>query len=318
MSIMNIGDKVRALRGTEEGFITGFPDKNTVEVEIEDGFRIPMLRKELVVVARDESKAFEKESSAKDTPKVENLGATGLYLTFVETSSQFLELQLVNNTDYKLAVAAFKKMELGKLYGLACETMGAKAVISMGHFDLKKFEHWPPLLLQVLYYSDGQHTPKEPLVKSITFKAANFYKSKAKAPLLNRDAYVFQLDGTNLALHREKLQEQLVEGRPVYDPAASAIEAPEAIVDLHIEKLEDAHEVLNPKDCLSIQIEAFEKALDGAIAAGMPEITFIHGVGNGTLRDHIHKALSKNESIEHFKDAQKEKFGFGATFVKLA
>lgn len=314
---MNIGDRVRALRGTEEGFITGFPSKDEVEVEIEDGFRIPMLRRELVVVAKDESKAFVRSESSTEKSKDENLGATGLYLAFVETSSQFLELQFVNNTDYKLAMAAFKKMEVGKLYGIACDTMQPKSALTLGHFDLKKFEHWPPLLLQILYYAEGRHEPKEPLLKSMTFKANTFYKSKAKAPLLNRDGYVFQLDGANLALHRDKLQEQMVEGRPVNDPAQAQLEAPAAVVDLHIEKLHDQPEQLSAQECLGIQMEAFEKALDGAIAAGMPEITFIHGVGNGTLRDKLHKVLSKQQDIDHFKDAQKEKFGFGATFVKI-
>jgi dsDNA-specific endonuclease/ATPase MutS2 len=47
----------------------------------------------------------------------------------------------------------------------------------------------------------------------------------------------------------------------------------------------------------------------------MQEITFIHGVGNGTLRHQIHKQLSQMAEQLTFKDAQKEKFGYGATKV---
>ena len=51
---MNIGDKVRLLHGTEEGVIRRIIDKRTVEIEIEDGFLIPVLRKEVVLISSDE------------------------------------------------------------------------------------------------------------------------------------------------------------------------------------------------------------------------------------------------------------------------
>jgi dsDNA-specific endonuclease/ATPase MutS2 len=49
----------------------------------------------------------------------------------------------------------------------------------------------------------------------------------------------------------------------------------------------------------------------------MDEIVFIHGVGNGILRMEIHKRLGKHAYVQFFKDAMKEKFGYGATLVKL-
>jgi dsDNA-specific endonuclease/ATPase MutS2 len=57
--------------------------------------------------------------------------------------------------------------------------------------------------------------------------------------------------------------------------------------------------------------------LANALATDMEEITFIHGVGNGTLKNAIHKALARNKNIKFFQDAQKDKFGYGATFVRL-
>jgi dsDNA-specific endonuclease/ATPase MutS2 len=49
----------------------------------------------------------------------------------------------------------------------------------------------------------------------------------------------------------------------------------------------------------------------------MDEITFIHGVGNGVLRDSIHKRLSGNKNVQYYEDVQKDKFGYGATKVKI-
>ena len=68
---------------------------------------------------------------------------------------------------------------------------------------------------------------------------------------------------------------------------------------------------------LSLQIKTFEQKLENAIAAGLDEITFIHGSGNGVLRDELHRRLGKEQHVQYFKDAQKEKFGYGATLVKI-
>ena len=68
---------------------------------------------------------------------------------------------------------------------------------------------------------------------------------------------------------------------------------------------------------MAIQLAHFHKALDAAIVHQLPEITFIHGTGNGTLRNELHKALSKSNKVQTFMDARKEKFGYGATKVLL-
>lgn len=51
---MKIGDKVRFLNDVGGGTIAGFQDKNTVLVSDEDGFEIPTLIKDVVVIETDE------------------------------------------------------------------------------------------------------------------------------------------------------------------------------------------------------------------------------------------------------------------------
>ena len=41
---MKLGDKVRFIHGKEQGQIVKLIDQKQVEVEIEDGFRIPVLK----------------------------------------------------------------------------------------------------------------------------------------------------------------------------------------------------------------------------------------------------------------------------------
>jgi dsDNA-specific endonuclease/ATPase MutS2 len=89
------------------------------------------------------------------------------------------------------------------------------------------------------------------------------------------------------------------------------------IVDLHIEKLVNDFQNMKNAEILELQLKTFEKYLDQAIASGLNEITFIHGAGNGILKNAIHKKLSKMSEIQFYQDAQKEKFGYGATLVGL-
>jgi len=95
------------------------------------------------------------------------------------------------------------------------------------------------------------------------------------------------------------------------------IEKPSNEIDLHIEKLRNDHQFLSSHEILGIQLEKFHQSLDAAVVHQLPEIIFIHGAGNGTLRHELHKILGRHQKVQTFMDAQKEKFGYGATKVLL-
>jgi len=116
-----------------------------------------------------------------------------------------------------------------------------------------------------------------------------------------------------LIIDAEKLKESF------FKPAEEKqeIEKPVHEIDLHIEKLRDDYQFLSSSEILNIQLTAFRKALDAAIVHKLPSITFIHGVGNGTLKNELHKIVGKHPQVQTFMDARKEKFGYGATKVML-
>ena len=55
---LNIGDRVRLVHASEEGIITKIIDNKIVEVEIEDGFRIPVRMSEVAIVSQEEEARF--------------------------------------------------------------------------------------------------------------------------------------------------------------------------------------------------------------------------------------------------------------------
>ena len=85
----------------------------------------------------------------------------------------------------------------------------------------------------------------------------------------------------------------------------------EAIVDLHIGELVDNILGMSSHDMFKIQTDYFKKMLDSAIAADYSKVTFIHGVGNGVLKNANYKNTEN-------RMASIAKFGVGAIDVIIS
>ena len=97
--------------------------------------------------------------------------------------------------------------------------------------------------------------------------------------------------------------------------AKQHLEPPRSVVDLHIEKLTDNWQHLGNLQILAIQLKAFEKYYDLAIAHLQPSLIVIHGVGSGRLRDEIHELLKLRKEVKTFVNQYDPRFGYGATEI---
>ncbi|SFF94949.1 Smr/MutS family protein [Pontibacter chinhatensis] len=316
---MNVGDRVRLMSGREEGIITRILDNNLVEVAIDNDFTIPVARREVVVIAAEEQKYMRQDETAiqpskRKEPVAPVLAAQGIYLALVHQSEELLAVTVVNNSDYDVLFTSGEERE-SKYRGLQNDKLAPKGTRVITHYHLKEFEKWPSLIIQFIQHRNGSPTLFEPVVKRVQFKASSFYKSKRTAPVLNKEAYLFQLDQKPVSVNPDKIKEQLAEA--VEKSENYKLTAPEHEVDLHIEKLVEDHSGMSNSAIIKIQLERFQDALDRAMATNMHEIVFIHGAGNGVLRKELQKILSRTPGIKYFEDARKEKFGYGATLVRL-
>lgn len=323
---MHPGDKVRLLHSKEQGIIRRLINPKIAEVEIEDGFTIPVEIRELVVVSKQEDRFFQEKPAdvAKEKPaKGAPAGAVpksrkGVCLAFLPKNDREVSLHLINNTDFRWVYAISEKRgveERGTLHGI----LEAKSVQAGDAFFTAQLHNWPEWIVEIIWYQAlGE---ERPMPTRFAFKARpkSFVNALQKAPVLHKDAYLFQLDaGEDIALSAQELKAALLGGKatetPKTDLKSSSMSIP-SVVDLHIEALTPQHDALQAGEKLEMQLRHFEQSLDKALVCGMQEITFIHGVGNGTLRHQIHKQLSQRAEQLTFKDAQKEKFGYGATKV---
>ncbi len=323
---MNIGDKVRMMRSKEEGIITKFIDTNTVEIAIDGDFRIPVLRREIVVIAREE-KSFvaltrdDPKKPGKKAPlqavKEAPIADKGFYMAFVPVNDRVLSLHIINNTDLEVPFTLGEERQQS-YKGLYTGVLSKRSTLLSEEVAINDFDKWPTFVLQMLFHRQGVHPLKAPLIRKLRFRANTFFKTLQKAPVINKDAYLFQVDNEHaVTMAPEEIVQKIAENKPAGQITVEKIAPPPSEVDLHIEKLVADHTRMSNREILRTQLEAFEKALDSAIATGMGEITFIHGVGNGVLRQELHKQLSRHADVQFFQDARKEKFGYGATLVKL-
>ncbi|HRN92591.1 MAG TPA: Smr/MutS family protein [Ferruginibacter sp.] len=111
-----------------------------------------------------------------------------------------------------------------------------------------------------------------------------------------------------------KLQQS---GFKVYDAKEGSRHLPPArsVVDLHIERLTDDYHTMKPSEILDVQMRAFETWYDIAVGHRLDSMIFIHGVGEGVLKQSIHEALKLKREVRSFTDATHPKYGSGATEV---
>ncbi len=87
-------------------------------------------------------------------------------------------------------------------------------------------------------------------------------------------------------------------------------------VDLHIHQLTKSYKSLTNYDMLTLQIDTAERQLRFAISKRIPKVVFIHGVGQGVLKEELYHLFRKFEGIK-FYDADYQKYGAGATEIYI-
>ena len=92
--------------------------------------------------------------------------------------------------------------------------------------------------------------------------------------------------------------------------------APKMEVDLHIGQLVPSIKGLTNFDILNLQLETAKRQLEFAIGKRIPKVVFIHGVGEGVLKEELHYLFKRYDNIK-FYDANYQQYGLGATEVYI-
>jgi hypothetical protein len=309
-----LGDFVRFVDENMEGYVTRIIDADMIGVTGADDFEIPVPAHKVTYVHGHQAKDAGGQNVTAVPVALTEFKEKGIYLAVVpdRKTAAVVHFHLVNDTSYQLLAALSIQQQQqykGEFAGMIMPA-SAQQIYSAPLADL---QIWPQLTLQILYYTAQNKKTVDPLILTEKFKAKDFSGAKKSVPILNEQGWLIRLDEDELVIDAEKLKESFF--KPTEEK--QLVDKPKNEVDLHIEKLRDDHHFMSSATILNIQLDYFKKALEAGLVHQLTEMTFIHGAGNGILRNELHKLLGKNNKVQTFMDARKEKFGYGATKVIL-
>lgn len=311
---MKIGDKVRLLRGTEEGLIVNIRKNKFVDIEIEDGFVIPALINEVVVIDQSESISFDlpkpKKKSSKSMDSHDPIGK-GLFLAFSPVAEKQFEGYIINHTQHTalFVISQYdKKNVLGKKYGICHAGQHEEIGIYTENIYNPKYQ----INVQTIQYEENSKLKSPPIDKNITVSK----QQMAKTIFWNEQEKTISLialsGNTQMSVDADALKNSLLEKKESPAIKKSIRTKDQMTVDLHFDPDEKN---LPENQILNYQLQQFERAYDEALLSNVTSLKVIHGAGAGILRKEIHKLLSTKAELKYFEDADKERFGFGATII---
>ena len=349
-----VSDKVRFLNETGGGVVTAIIDNKLVKVKTEDGFEMPVLSKDLIPDFREQEAEQiifssgtppEEYLPKEEDPTVEGNNVSeispwrrakeeeGFYLLFEPHEQQWvltgdLDVVLANHTPFDILYNLFLKRN-DNMQGVDYGSVPPNSKIILTTITRDEIAHWVHGIIQILIHKTMPEKVFFPIHSVIDIRENRFFKedSYQTNTLTNGKAIISVI--ALRSTFREAVEnavQQKFDTEPEKTKTAVKREIPfiekfrtdvgEAVVDLHIGEIVDNIAGLESRDMFQLQMNHFKKALESAIAESYRKITFIHGVGNGILKNTIIKELKEYEHLEGSM-ASIIKFGVGALDVSI-
>ena len=349
-----IGDTVRFLNDVGGGKIAGFAGKNQVLVEDEDGFQIPVLMSEIVVVSttgnenkeevelkispvqKTEEQQYSKAASSPVPMKLRVENDTDDYeiiLAFLPVNQQNpadgdIDMYIINDSSYYLLFSA-GFIESGTftdyIKGGELEPDTKQQVKRLKVDELSTIQQ---LSFGLMMYRIGSHRRYEPEEVQLELNPIKFFRANA---FTDNDYFEEKVMLYKLSSSKKTLKDFLP---PSAEEIANAMKEKKSgevnrfakknkqveieEVDLHIQVLADDYEKLDSGEILDIQLSRFITSLDLGLRSGTKRMVFIHGVGNGKLKREILRLLDTQYAGKvRYQDASFKEYGYGATMVML-
>ena len=259
----------------------------------------------------------------------------GIYLAYVPQDQRWLttgslDVYLINHTEYDVLYSLFLTSDDGKFNGIDYDVLQKETKTHLATISREELDLWSKGVVQALFHAEEKERVLVPLNVEFKVKAPRFYKEENYIPtsflfeksLLITIGHLSDNAAFAVPSLRRKDKEEVVELKvkkvrhtePENILTDHMVNSSSAEVDLHIGQLIDDCHLLENDEMLRIQLDYFNRCLEGAFMNKIQKIIFIHGVGNGTLKNEIIKILKAYDNVHYF-DASLAKYGVGATEV---
>ncbi|MDL2223714.1 DUF2027 domain-containing protein [Bacteroidales bacterium OttesenSCG-928-M06] len=349
---MKVGDKVRFLNAVGGGIVRRFQGKDLVIVEEEDGFETPVLIRECVVVGDNSSqitqssqKAIEKivipqpEKQTRKEEKSEIVEISGgdrlnIYLAFLPMEIKNLgktdfETYLINDSNYFLFLN-FMSRKNNAWISRHTELIEPNTRIFIEELPKSQIGELEKVCIQfIAFKQDKPFGLKNAYSVELRIDALKFFKlhSFRENDFFEDEALIYPVvtndtPARELLISATEIQEAMTQkiktDKPHRIPSPAKKEkTPILEVDLHINQLLDNTNGLNNADMLNVQLDKFREVMEENKNKKGQKIVFIHGKGEGVLRNAVLNELRMKYKNFPVQDASFKEYGFGATMVTI-
>lgn len=343
-----VGDIVRYLNAVGGGTIVRI-DGNMAYVD-DDGFETPVLLRECVVVTpvggakpQSEKKAVAPTIVPEQpkAPKTEEIEETetgdvlNILLAYEPAEIKHLntttyDAYLVNDSNYYLyftyLTRADKEGWITRHAGIAEPNM-LLPLCEVTHQDLPSMDR--VAIQYVAFKRDKEFALKAPVAVEYRLDTTKFFKLHCFHKSVYFDTPVIAID---IVKNDIPLRSMVIDSRGLEDAmmakknikpenkksqSTSALRPQTIVVDLHIHELLDTTAGLSNSDMLNVQLREFNRVMTDNLKFKGQKIVFIHGKGEGVLRQAVLQELKKKYPRCQAQDASFREYGYGATQVTI-
>lgn len=360
-----IGDIVRFLNSVGGGRIVSI-DGNIAHVEDADGFEVPVLLKECVVVDANPQPAGTTKGkstptgaarqpqaptvavaadtntytvSDEDTSETETGNTINLVLGYEPAEIKHLntttfDAYLVNDSNYYMY---FSYMTRGNNdHGWTTRYAGIVEPNIQVRIDTLTNDMLPGIdriaFQYIAFKQEVEFDLKNPALVEYSFDATKFFKLHCfhDNPYFDTPVIAFDIvkddrpqrqhNVDSSQLEKAMKQKRAVDRKPVVKRQIKKSEKRNGDiieVDLHINELIDNTNGLSSADMLNLQIDEFRRVMEANLRHHGQRIVFIHGKGEGVLRNALMKELNHRYKGHQVQDASFREYGYGATQVTI-
>ncbi len=241
-----------------------------------------------------------------------------------------LDITLVNNTPYEVIYSLILVEDNNFLTGTQYEVVSPYSKFHIETINRDDLEHWSKGIIQILFHPATGQELLQPLQSKFAVKPTRFYKDTSyqefkltgsKALVLNLGEIASLRSIPELNTEKSTVEPSARQKIEFIAPTAlidkHRIAPKEAEVDLHISSLRSDYSTMPQNEILIYQLEYFQRMLESAIAFNYDKVVFIHGIGNGILKNAIADKLKDYENVE-LRRASFAKYGYGAVEVHIS
>lgn len=201
---LKIGDLVRFVDEAIEGHITSFQNGDIIGVTDSSGFEIPVPINKVTLVHGHMHRADDEVESLTSPrgPFVDNgisLAVTG------EQKDGLARFSIVNESSYQLLISIAEKSG-NKAKGISTISVLPKSHDEFYTANFSAAGKWPLFIIQILRYTTESYTPTPSLSQEIRVSAFDLNNPKKHSEVLERKAWLFQLDKEEQDIGLDKLK----------------------------------------------------------------------------------------------------------------